>query len=286
MKKKHLHANVNRSVGGNIVVFLLLAAVGLFMFVPMWYSIVTAFKPAEELFLFPPRLYVANPTVFNFKNLSLLLSNLWVPFSRYLFNSIFVSLLETFISVFFGSMAAYAFAKHKFPGKKFFWSLIMVTLLFAGGVTALPTYIVKATLGLIDTIWVFVLPSVAVPLYMFLMKQFIEQIPDALLEAARIDGASEFFIYTRVVLPNIKPAWLTVAVLMFQSAWGSGSDGVIFTEELKLLPTALSQLSTGSISLQGVSAASALIMMVPPILAFIFTRSRMMQTMAQSGIKG
>lgn len=275
----------NRSIGGNIAVGLILALVGAFMFIPMWYSIVNAFKPPEEIFLFPPKLYVVNPTLINFGNLSLQLSNLWVPFGRYIFNSVFVSVVSTVISVIFGAMAAYAFAKHDFVGKRFFWSLIMVTLLFTGGVADLPTYIVKSLLNLVDTIWVFILPAVAVPLYMFLLKQFMGQIPDVLLEAARIDGAGELRIFFSLIIPNIKSAWMTVAVLMFQSTWSMQSDGLVFKEELKLLPTVLTQLGTSGISMQGVAAASSMLMLIPPVLAFIFTQSRMMQTMAHSGIK-
>lgn len=275
----------NRSIGGNIAVGLILALVGAFMFIPMWYSIVNAFKPPEEIFLFPPKLYVVNPTLINFGNLSLQLSNLWVPFGRYIFNSVFVSVVSTVISVIFGAMAAYAFAKHEFVGKRFFWSLIMVTLLFTGGVADLPTYIVKSILNLVDTIWVFILPAVAVPLYMFLLKQFMGQIPDVLLEAARIDGAGELRIFFSLIIPNIKSAWMTVAVLMFQSTWSMQSDGLVFKEELKLLPTVLTQLGTSGISMQGVAAASSMLMLIPPVLAFIFTQSRMMQTMAHSGIK-
>ncbi len=275
----------NRSIGGNIAVGLILALVGAFMFIPMWYSIVNAFKPPEEIFLFPPKLYVVNPTLINFGNLSLQLSNLWVPFGRYIFNSVFVSVVSTVISFIFGAMAAYAFAKHEFVGKRFFWSLIMVTLLFTGGVADLPTYIVKSILNLVDTIWVFILPAVAVPLYMFLLKQFMGQIPDVLLEAARIDGAGELRIFFSLIIPNIKSAWMTVAVLMFQSTWSMQSNGLVFKEELKLLPTVLTQLGTSGISMQGVAAASSMLMLIPPVLAFIFTQSRMMQTMAHSGIK-
>lgn len=283
--KRLKQKKLNRSVGGNIVVVLILVLVGAFMFIPMWYSIVNAFKPPEEIFLFPPRLYVENPTLANFSNLSLLLSNLWVSFGRYIFNSVFVSVVSTLISVIFGAMAAYAFAKHNFVGKSFFWSLIMITLLFTGGVAELPTYIVKSLLGLIDTIWVFILPSIAVPLYMFLLKQFMSQIPDVLLEAARIDGAGEIRIFFNLIIPNVKAAWMTVAVLMFQSTWSMQSGGLVFKEELKLLPTVLTQVGTSGISMQGVAAASSMLMLIPPVLAFILTQSRMMQTMAHSGIK-
>lgn len=276
---------LNRSFGGNAVVSVILILVGAFMFIPMWYSVVNAFKPPEEIFVFPPRLYVINPTFANFKNLSLFLSNLWVPFGRYVFNSIFVSVVSTLIAVFFGALAAYAFAKHDFLGKKAIWSLIMVTLLFSGGVSELPTYIVKSLLGLIDTLWVFILPSVAVPLYMFLLKQFMEQIPNVLIEAAKIDGAKDFNIFCSIILPNIKAAWMTVAVLMFQTTWSAQSTGLVYAEEIKLLPTVLGQVTGSGMSRTGASAAAAMLMLIPPVLAFILTQSKMMQTMAHSGIK-
>lgn len=280
-----ISGKLNRSYGGNFLIFLMLVVVGLFMGLPLVYNIVSAFKPASELFIFPPRFYVSDPTMKNFTQLFQLATNLSVPFNRYLFNSVFVSIVSTGFGVIIGAMAAYPFAKKEFPGKKLLWKLIMTTLLFSGGVTALPAYIVKAKLGLINTYWVLILPSLASTLHTFLMRQFMTQIPDSLLEAARIDGASEFKTFLKVVMPNVKPAWLTVMVLSFTSIWNTGSSGVIFDESLKLLPTALSQISTSGIARTGVTAAATLILMIPPIVAFVITQSKMLQTMAHSGIK-
>ena len=276
---------LNRSYGGNLLIFLMLVVMGVFMGLPLIYNIVQAFKPASELFIFPPRFYVSDPTWKNFTQLFQLASNLTVPFIRYLFNSVFVSLVSTSLGVVIGAAAAYPFAKKQFPGKNMLWKLIMMTLLFSGGVTALPAYIIKAKLGMINTYWVLILPSLASTLHMFLMQQFMLQIPDSLLEAARIDGASEAKTLLRVVMPNVKPAWTTVMVLSFTSIWNTGSNGVIFDEQLKLLPTALSQISTSGIARTGVTAAATLLLMIPPILAFIITQSKMLQTMAHSGIK-
>ena len=276
---------LNRSYGGNLLIFLMLVVMGVFMGLPLIYNIVQAFKPASELFIFPPRFYVSDPTWKNFTQLFQLASNLTVPFIRYLFNSVFVSLVSTSLGVVIGAAAAYPFAKKQFPGKNMLWKLIMMTLLFSGGVTALPAYIIKAKLGMINTYWVLILPSLASTLHMFLMRQFMLQIPDSLLEAARIDGASEAKTLLRVVMPNVKPAWTTVMVLSFTSIWNTGSNGVIFDEQLKLLPTALSQISTSGIARTGVTAAATLLLMIPPILAFIITQSKMLQTMAHSGIK-
>ena len=285
MKKFHLKRQLSRSHGGNLAIFLMLAVLGVFMAMPLWYSIVTAFKPSEEIFLFPPRMYVENPTTRNFTNLFQLMTNLTVPFNRYLFNSVFVSVVTTGAGVLMGALAAYPFAKKKFPGKAVLWKLIMTTLLFSGGVTALPSYIVKAKLGLINTYWVLILPSLASTLHVFLMRQFMTQIPDSLLEAARLDGANEFNVFMQIVMPNVKPAWMTVMVLSFQSIWNSGSAGVVYDESLKLLPTALSQISAGGINRTGVAAAASMLLMIPPIVVFVINQARMLQTMAHSGIK-
>ena len=285
MKKIKIKKQLNRSHTGNFLVFLMLVVFGVFMGLPLYYNIIQSFKPVEERFIFPPRFYVVNPTGSNYSQLFTLVSDLTVPFSRYLFNSIFVSIVSTGIGVMIGAMAAYPFAKKKFPGKDGLWRLIMLTLLFSGGVTALPAYIVKAKLGLINTYWVLILPSLASTLHMFLLRQFMLQIPDSLLDAAKLDGANDFRIFYNVVLPNVKPAFMTVVVLSFQNVWNNGSAGVIFREDLKLLPTALGQITAGGIARSGAAAAAAVLLMIPPIVAFVINQSKMLQTMAHSGIK-
>ena len=281
----HLKRQLNRSHFGNFAIFVMLVGVGMFMGLPLYYNVIQSFKPAEELFIFPPRFYVVNPSWRSYSQLFQLVSDLTVPFSRYLFNSVFVSIVSTGIGVLIGAMAAYPFAKKKFPGRNTLWKLIMLTLLFSGGVTALPAYIVKAKLGLINTYWVLILPTLASTLHMFLLRQFMLQIPDSLLDAAKLDGASDFTIFLRVVMPNVKPAWMTVMVLSFTDVWNNGSAGVIFKEEFKLLPTALSQISAGGISRSGAASAAGVLLMIPPIVSFILTQSKMLQTMAHSGIK-
>ena len=285
MKRIRIHKQLNRSHFGNFLIFAMLVAVGVFMGLPLYYSVIQSFKPAEELFIFPPRFYVVNPSWRSYSQLFQLVSDLTVPFSRYLFNSVFVSIVSTTISVMIGAMAAYPFAKKKFPGRNALWKLIMLTLLFSGGVTALPSYIVKAKLGLINTYWVLILPTLASTLHMFLLRQFMLQIPDSLLDAAKLDGANDLVIFLRVVMPNVKPAWMTVMVLSFTDVWNNGSAGVIFKEEFKLLPTALSQISAGGIARSGAAAAASVLLMIPPIVSFVLTQSKMLQTMAHSGIK-
>lgn len=285
MRRIRLHKQLNRSHFGNFSIFLMLVLVGIFMGLPLYYSVIQSLKPVEERFIFPPRFYVVNPTGKNFTQLFQLVSDLTVPFSRYLFNSVFISIVGTGVGVLIGAMAAYPFAKKKFPGKDGMWKLIMLTLLFSGGVTTLPAYIIKAKLGLLNTYWVLILPSLASTLHMFLLRQFMLQIPDSLLDAAKLDGANDFVIFMNVIMPNVKPAWMTVMVLSFTNVWNTGSAGVIFKEELKLLPTALSQISAGGIARSGAAAAASVLLMIPPIVSFVLTQSKMLQTMAHSGIK-
>ena len=285
MRRIRIHKQLNRSHFGNFLIFAMLVLVGIFMGLPLYYSVIQSLKPVEERFIFPPRFYVVNPTSVNYSQLFQLVSDLTVPFSRYLFNSVFISIASTGVGVLIGAMAAYPFAKKKFPGKNMMWKLIMMTLLFSGGVTGLPAYIIKAKLGLLNTYWVLILPSLASTLHMFLLRQFMLQIPDSLLDAAKLDGANDFVIFMNVIMPNVKPAWMTVMVLSFTNIWNTGSAGVIFKEELKLLPTALSQISAGGIARSGASAAASVLLMIPPIVSFVLTQSKMLQTMAHSGIK-
>ncbi len=276
---------VNRSTGGNIAVFLMLIILGSFMLLPVVYTVVQAFKPMEELFLFPPRFMVQNPTIKNFKLISQLIDNLWVPFSRYLFNSVFVSAVGTAGNVIIASMAAYPLAKNDFPGKKILFKIVTVALLFSGGVLGLAQYIIMAKLHLINTYWALILPSVATPMGLFLMKQFMEGISTSLLEAARLDGMNEFQIYWHIVMPNVKPAWLTMIIFAFQGMWSMTGGNFIYKESLKMLPTALAQIQSGGIARAGVAAAANLLMFIPPVLMFLITQSSIMETMAHAGIK-
>ncbi len=277
--------DLNRSKGGNVLVFLLLAILGAFMALPIIYSIVQAFKPMEEIFIFPPRFTVQNPTGKNFKLIGQLAGSLWVPFSRYLFNSIFVSFTGTFGNVLISSMAAYPLAKHDFPGKKMLFRLVTISLLFTGGVIELPRYIVMAKLHIINTYWALILPTIASSMGLFLMKQFMEQLNNSLLEAARIDGMNEFQIFIKIVMPLVKPAWLTQIIFAFQGVWSMTGGNYIYKENLKLFPTALAQIQSGGIARAGVAAAASLVMLIPPVIMFLITQSSIMETMAHAGIK-
>ncbi len=276
---------LNRSPVVSFFLFLGVALLGCFMILPIYFAVVNAFKPMEELFIFPPRLYVRNPTLENFVNLAQILSNLWVPFSRYLFNSVFVSVVATVGNVLVASMAAYPLAKHRFPGQRFINEVVIIALLFTTQVLFIPQYIIVAKLGLINTYWALILPVVQGTLGVFLMKQFMMQVPTSLLEAARIDGAGELFTWWRIVMPAVRPAWLTLTIFAFQAIWNQPGNNFIYDEAMKVLPAVMTQVHAGGLARAGVVAAIGLVMMLPPLVLFQFTQKSVIETMTASGIK-
>jgi ABC-type glycerol-3-phosphate transport system permease component len=269
--------------------YIILFPVVLFMLLPIVYIVTTAFKPIDELFLFPPRFLVKNPTLSNFTKLFEAGTG-EIPVSRYVFNSLLVTAAVLFFSIVFSSMAGFALSKMKFTGKKFWFEVNQLALMFVPASVAIPKYLVVEKLGLIDTIWAHIFTLLAMPVGLFLVKQFIDQIPDALIEAAYIDGANDFTIYRKIVLPMVKPALATVAILSFQTVWNGTETSSIYinNEELKTLAFYLNTLNatTGNtIAGQGIAAAASLIMFVPNIIIFIFFQSKVMDTVAYSGIK-
>lgn len=254
------------------------------MSMPLIYTISSAFKPLNELFLFPPQFFVRNPTLDNFKDLFVLMADYWVPFTRYLSNSLLIILLGTGGHVFISSLGAYVVSKHDFPGKNFFSGMVLVSLMFATQVTAIPNYLIMSKLRWIDTLCSLIVPTWGMSLGFYLMSKFMQQIPDSLIEAARLDGASEFQIFWRIVMPYVKPAWLTLVILSFQQMWANTGGRFIYSEELKPLPYALQQIAAGGIARQGVAMAVAFLMMLVPVILFIFNQSRIVETMGASGI--
>lgn len=275
----------NRSWGGDLGTLSVLVIFGIFMALPLVYAINSAFKPLDEIFLFPPRFFVRNPSMDNFQDLMFLMGQSWVPFSRYMFNTLFITIVGTTGHVLIASMAAYVLAKHKFPGHKVIFNVIVLSLMFSPHVTAIPNYLIMSKLGWIDTYLSLIVPAFATPLGVFLMKQFMEQLHDSVLEAARIDGAKEITIFFKIVMPMVKPAWFTLIIFSIQGLWNTTGGSFIFAEELKTLPYALQQVLQGGIARAGVGAAVALLMMIVPITVFIITQSNIIETMATSGLK-
>ena len=286
MKKHHAAKRLNRSMSGNIIIALFLFVFGAFMIVPFIYAISNSLKPLDELWLFPPNFFVRNPTYKNFQDLFALLSNSRVPVTRYAFNTIFISVVGTAGNLLLSSLCAYALAKHRFPGKETMFRVIVLSLMFTGTVTSIPQFLIIAKLNLLNTYAAILLPTFASSLGLYLMKQFMEQlVPDSVLESARIDGASEFRIYLQIVMPMVKPAWLTLMILSFQSLWNIGSNTLIQREELKTLNYAISQIHAGGMARAGAASAGTVLMMSVPILLFVLSQRQVIETMATSGLK-
>lgn len=288
--KKKLHLKLkkrrpNRSRGGDIFIYSILIIFGVFMGFPLVYAINSAFKPLDEIFVYPPRLFVQNPTTDNFQDLFVILGQSWVPFTRYLFNTLFITVVGTAGHIIVSSMGAFVLAKFDFPGGKTFFNIVTTALMFNAYVTAIPNYLIMSRLHWVDTVWAIVVPAIAAPMGLFLMKQYMESIPDALIDAAIIDGASLWKTFTKIVMPTVKPAWLTLMIMSIQSLWNNPASTYIYSEELKTLPYAMQQIAGGGIARAGVGSAVALVMMIVPITAFIILQSNVMETMASSGIK-
>ncbi len=277
---------VSRSAAGNVTVIIFLLIFGVFMILPLYYMVVSALKPTSELFYFPPKFYVIKPTLRNFLTLIKLQAQSDVPFERYLFNSVFVTVVSTVGYVLLASMAAYALSKHKFPLKNAITKSVVFAILFRPEVTSVPLYILMVKAHIIDNYWALILPAMSGSFGVFLLQQFLDNVPNEMIEAARIDGASEFVIYRKLIMPMLKPAWMTVVIFTFISIWNTTAAQFIYSEDMKMLPAMLSSLSTAGITRAGVAAAVGVLMMFPSVVIFLLSQNSIVETMAHSGLKG
>ncbi len=275
----------NRSVKGSMVMLLLLTMFALVLLFPVVFMVSNAFKPINELFIFPPRLFVINPTMDNFYDLFEILSDSLVPFLRYVFNTLFIVLVGSVGHILLSCMAAFPLAKFKFPGSKTMSEIVVLSLMFSPAVTAVPNYVIMSRLGLVDSYWAVILPALSMSLGLFLMKNFMEQVPSALIDAASIDGSSYFGMLWRVVMPAVKPAWITLFIVSFQELWRATGANFIYNENLKPLPAMLTQLTGSGVARTGVVAATSLMLFLVPVILFMFSQANVLETMATSGIK-
>ena len=277
---------LTRSAGGDAGITFLLVILGAFMFLPMYFTVIQSLKPLDELWIFPPRFYVTSPTLSNFSDLFSLMSDSLVPFSRYIFNTVFTSVLGTAGNLVCSSLAAYALAKIAFPGRKWMFKLVETSLMFHATVTSITSFIIMSALHMIDTYWAIIIPAWATSLGLYLMKQFMEtSVHDSVLESARLDGANELKIFLTIAMPMVKPAWLTLIVYCFQGLWNAGQSIYIHSEQLKSFNYAIQQILAGGIKRTGAAGASTVIMMLVPILVFVITQSNIIETMGSSGMK-
>jgi len=284
--KDYFRTKKGRSFGGNLALIIALSLFAGFFLFPVVFMVMNAFKPLYELMRFPPTFFVRDPTIEHFLSLGVLFNNTLVPLGRYIFNSLLFLIVGTLGQILFGSMAAYPLAKFEFFGEKTLNRLIILALMFSPAVTAVHNFLILANLGMIDTYWAVILPSFASTIGLFLMRNFMQQIPNSLIEAAQIDGASEYRTFWTIIIPNVKPGMITLFIMTFQAMWGVTGGGLIFTESLKPLPAAIGQIASGvSIARAGEMAAVSLIMFLIPVTVFIIMQSNVLETMTTSGMK-
>ncbi len=279
MRRSH-----SRSLGGNIASLTILILLGIFMVLPLVYVVSNAFKPLEELFIYPPRFFVRNPTFQNFSDMVTVLAQSRVTFSRYLFNTVFITVIGTLGHLFLSSMASFVLSRHRFPGKDMIFKLIVLSLMFTPSVTSVSSFIIISRLRMLDTYLAILLPAFQSTLGLYLMKQFMDTLPEAIFESARIDGAGELRVYWQISMPMVKPAWITLMILMVQNLWNTQSP-YIFSEQMKSLPQAMRQIIAGGIARTGVASAVSFLMMLVPLGVFVFSQSQVLETMSTSGIK-
>lgn len=275
----------NRRKSGDLLVTLILLSIAFFSAIPLVMSIGMSLKPINELFYFPPRILPTEPTLDNFVLLFKRMKTTYVPFSRYAFNTIFLTLATTGGHLLLASMAAYPLAKISFPGQKFFNNVVLYSLMFVSTVNDIANYLTISWLGWLDTYLAVIIPGMGASLGLFIMTNYMRTIPNSLLEAAEIDGCSYFGTYSRIVMPMARPAYLTVFILMFQQMWSQNNSAYVFSEELKTLPYALTQITSGGIVLMGAAQAVGVLMLIVPAVVFIFNQTQIVETMATSGIK-
>ena len=275
-----------------VALYVIMIALVCFTALPLVYLVSTAFKPLDELFVYPPQFFVRNPTTKNFTDLVVSLGSSTVPFTRYAFNSLVITIIIVACTIAVSCMGAYSLVKLQPPGSKTLFNLILVALMFSPHVTKIPSYMVVNGLGLINTYGALILPNIAVAYNIFLIKQFMEQFPDELLEAARIDGATEMRVFIEMVLPALKPSTATLTVFSFVNNWNDYFSPLIYvtSQAMKTLPLALQTIGGGaagmSVGRAGAVAASTFLMTAPTIIIFVWKQSQVMETMTHSGIKG
>lgn len=289
MAYKGKRINPQKFERSQLKIILIILPLVIFMAMPIVFIANHAFKPMEELFAFPPTFFVRNATLDNFTKLIKFSRTAGIPLSRYVFNSIIVTVLTVGLSLLFTTCAAFALAKINFKGRNLMMHINQIALMFVAVAVLIPRYLVVCNLGMIDTIWAHVLPLVAMPVALFLVKQFVEQVPDSLMEAAYMDGATDFQVYRKVIIPMIKPAIATASILVFQQVWTNmeTSNYYINADSMKTLTFYMNSLVNvnNTVAGQGIAAAATLIMFVPNLILFIILQNSVMNTMAHSGIK-
>lgn len=293
-KKKYRYHGITigpeRFHRGQIKFYFILLPFVLFMLLPIIYIFAHALKGADELFAYPPKFFVRRPTLDNFRALFRMMSSSNISFTRYLYNNIIVTVAVLVCSIFMSLMAGYCLSKKRFRRRDTLFKINQISLMFVPTAVTIPRFLIVSRLNIMDTYWAHILPTLAMPVGLFLIKQFIDQIPNELVEAAEIDGAGDLTILRKIIYPMVKPAIATIGILSFQQAWNNVETSTYYINDETMRTFSfyignLTNVSGNVVAGQGMSAAAALIMFLPNLIIFIFMQSKMLNTMAYSGIK-
>jgi len=265
------------------LIFVIMFSAALLAMFPFYWMFVTAVKPVDEIFAFPPKLW---PSEFVWPNFKTALQR--APFGLYFRNSFIVTLLSTSITVFINLLAGFAFAKYKFKYKEFLFLIVLSTLMIPLQVTMIPVFVISSKIGIRNTLWGVILPPCAEALGLFLSRQFISDLPDGLLEAGRIDGATEFTIFTKIILPNVKPLVSVLVIFTVMWRWNDLQWPLIMlsNEKYYTVQLGLSNLNGAQYVNWNDMMAASLISVLPVLIVFLIFQKQFVQGVASSGIKG
>ncbi len=271
-----------KKIGKIINYFILLIFVVITLYPFVW-MVLTSFKYEAEIVSFPPTLFPDSFTLESYLNI-------WksIPFVRFFINTVVFALGVTILSVLLDSMAAYAFARIKFPGKKYLFILVLATLMVPFQVTLIPVFKILFNLGWLDTFLALIIPRASNAFGIFLLRQFFINIPDALEDAARIDGCSEFRIYWNIILPLSKPALATLAIFHFMYNWNDFLWPLVMTSSssMRTLPVGLALFMGEHVIEYGLLTAGATLALLPIVIAYLFAQRFFIKGIALTGLKG
>jgi multiple sugar transport system permease protein len=278
--------------------YAILIVLAIIFIAPFAYMVTASLQPLERMFQNPPQWIPTEPTLDNYRQFF----QSDRPIGRWVFNSLFVSVTITTLQLFFSSLVAYTFAKRTFPGRDFLFFLGLATMMLPSEVTLIPSYLILKSfplvggndlygvggIGLLDSYWGLIIPSLLSPFAIFLLRQYMRSIPDELIDAARIDGAGHFRIYWKVVMPLSKPALAALAIFIFQFQWGDfyGPLIIITSSELYTLPLGLALFNVGNRTLWNVVMAGSVLATIPMVIVFIIFQRQFVKGISLSGLKG
>lgn len=251
---------------------------------PFFYILVSSLKPEAELRKTPPDFFPQEPT---FKYYTTIFSDESIPLERNVLNSVVVSLARVVITLFTSSFAGYIFAKYHFKGKNLAFGAILIQIMIPFQVVMIPNYLLVVRLGLIDSLWALIVPAMVDAYGIFMMKQFIESMPGELMDAARIDGASEFGIYSRIILPQMGPPLASLGIFTFMFTWNDYLWPLIVltSPENRTIPLLLVWFQTQHTSNQGMVLAASILTLIPIFFVYIFVQRWIVDQATQSAFK-